>query len=87
MQGQRLKARLSDIGYGLLAQNAAMGALPTLYAATVEDLAGGSYVGPDGPFEGRGHPEVVSARASAYDPDDGRRLWEVSEELTGVRAL
>jgi NAD(P)-dependent dehydrogenase (short-subunit alcohol dehydrogenase family) len=68
----------------VLAQSAEMGALPTLYAATVEDLPGGSFVGPDGFMEQRGHPHIVTAAGRAYDEDAWRRLWEVSEELTGV---
>jgi hypothetical protein len=61
-----------------------MGALPTLYAATAEDLPSGSFVGPDG-FRGqRGHPHLVTAAGKAYDEEAARRLWEVSEELTGV---
>ncbi|MEK6276672.1 MAG: oxidoreductase [Actinomycetota bacterium] len=73
------------IGNRLIAQSAEMGALPSLYAATMPDLPGGSYVGPDGMMEGRGHPTVVKARDTAYDEDVARRLWETSEELTGVR--
>jgi NAD(P)-dependent dehydrogenase (short-subunit alcohol dehydrogenase family) len=73
------------IGYVLVAQNAEMGALPTLYAATVPDLPGGSFVGPDGFMEQRGHPHLVTGKKSAYDEQAARRLWEVSEELTGVR--
>ena len=68
----------------LVAQSAEMGALPTLYAATVPDLPGGSLVGPDGPGEMRGHPRVTGAASRAYDEQAGRRLWEVGEELTGV---
>ena len=68
----------------VLGQSAEMGALPTLYAATVPDLPGGSFVGPDGFLEQRGHPHVVSAAGKAYDEDAWRRLWEASEELTGV---
>jgi NAD(P)-dependent dehydrogenase (short-subunit alcohol dehydrogenase family) len=66
------------------AQSAEMGALPTLYAATVPGLPGGTYVGPDGFAEGRGHPRVVSASSAAQDPEVAARLWAVSEELTGV---
>jgi NAD(P)-dependent dehydrogenase (short-subunit alcohol dehydrogenase family) len=66
------------------AQSADMGALPTLYAATVPDLPGGTFVGPDGFMEGRGHPHIVTGAGRAYDEAAGRRLWEVSEELTGV---
>jgi len=72
------------VGNHLFAQSAEMGALPTLYAATVPDLPGGTYVGPDGRAEGRGHPKIVTAAGKAYDEDAQRRLWEVSEELTGV---
>lgn len=68
----------------LVAQSADMGALPTLYAATVEDVPGGAFIGPDGPGEMRGHPHVVTAASRAYDEAAGRRLWEVSEALTGV---
>jgi NAD(P)-dependent dehydrogenase (short-subunit alcohol dehydrogenase family) len=68
----------------VIAQSADMGALPTLYAATVPDLPGGSFVGPDGFMEGRGHPKVVKASGAAYDSEAARRLWEVSEEATGV---
>jgi NAD(P)-dependent dehydrogenase (short-subunit alcohol dehydrogenase family) len=68
----------------LFAQSAQMGALPTLYAATVEGLPGGSFVGPDGLFESRGHPHVVTAAGRAYDEGAWERLWEISEELTGV---
>lgn len=69
----------------LLAQSAEMGALPTLYAATVPDLPGGTFVGPDGLGEQRGYPKVVSAADKAYDAEAWRRLWDVSEQLTGVQ--
>jgi NAD(P)-dependent dehydrogenase (short-subunit alcohol dehydrogenase family) len=69
----------------VIAQSAEMGALPSLYAATAPDLPGGSFVGPDGFMEQRGYPHVVTAAGKAYDEDAWRRLWEVSEELTGVQ--
>jgi NAD(P)-dependent dehydrogenase (short-subunit alcohol dehydrogenase family) len=69
----------------LIGQSADMGALPALYAATVPDLPGGTFVGPDGFMEQRGHPKVVKGAGRAYDEEAQRRLWEVSEELTGVR--
>jgi NAD(P)-dependent dehydrogenase (short-subunit alcohol dehydrogenase family) len=68
----------------LFAQSAEMGALPTLYAATTPELPGGSFVGPDGPAESRGYPHVVTAAGKAYGENAGRRLWNVSEDLTGV---
>jgi NAD(P)-dependent dehydrogenase (short-subunit alcohol dehydrogenase family) len=72
------------IGNRLFAQSADMGALPTLYAATVPGLPGGTYVGPGGRAEQRGHPKVVTAAGKAYDEQAWERLWEVSERLTGV---
>jgi NAD(P)-dependent dehydrogenase (short-subunit alcohol dehydrogenase family) len=66
------------------AQPAERGALTTLYAATV-DIPGGSYVGPNLPLEMRGYPHLVSSSARARDEQTARRLWELSEELTGVR--
>jgi len=67
------------------AQSAEMGALPTLYGATHTGLEGGTYVGPDGRFEQRGYPKLVGASAAARDEEAARRLWDASEELTGVR--
>ncbi len=74
---------LMAIGNKLIAQSDEMGALPTLYAAT-QDLPGTSYVGPDGFQEQRGHPALVSRSAAASDQDTAKRLWTLSEELTGV---
>jgi NAD(P)-dependent dehydrogenase (short-subunit alcohol dehydrogenase family) len=72
------------IGNRLFAQSADMGALPTLYAATVPDLPGGTFVGPGGRGGQRGYPTVVTAAGKAYDEQAWRRLWEISEQLTGV---
>ena len=69
----------------VLAQSDAQGALPTLYAATDPDIPGGAYTGPDGPGEWRGRgAKIVAPNGRARDEDDARRLWEISEELTGV---
>ncbi|WP_433291055.1 oxidoreductase [Actinoplanes sp. CA-030573] len=75
---------LEKIGNPLLAQDAAKGALPLLYAATDPAVRGGQLIGPDGPGELRGQPAVVEPAPAALDPAAGRRLWELSEELTGV---
>jgi NAD(P)-dependent dehydrogenase (short-subunit alcohol dehydrogenase family) len=74
---------LMAIGNRVMAQSEAMGALPTLYAAT-QDLPGNTYVGPDGLGEQHGHPKVVGRSGAARDEETARRLWELSEELTGV---
>jgi hypothetical protein len=78
----RLVMKLSN---AVIAQSGAMGALCPLYAATHPGLPGGSYIGPDGIAEARGHPRRVGMSSAARDGDVARRLWEVSEELTGVR--
>jgi NAD(P)-dependent dehydrogenase (short-subunit alcohol dehydrogenase family) len=79
----RLQNALMAVSNRLVAQSDEMGALPTLYAAT-QDLPGASFVGPDGFREQRGHPTLVGRSAAASDPHTARRLWELSEELTGV---
>ena len=75
------------VGNQLIAQNVERGALPQLYAATVDGVEGGSFIGPDGFMEARGHPSVVQPAGRARDADAGRHLWEVSEELTRVSYL
>ncbi|KQH78202.1 short-chain dehydrogenase [Mycobacterium gordonae] len=69
----------------LLFQSAEAGALPTLRAATDPSAQGGQYYGPDGLGEQRGHPRLVQSSAQSHDADLQRRLWSVSEELTGVK--
>jgi NAD(P)-dependent dehydrogenase (short-subunit alcohol dehydrogenase family) len=87
MEGSRLREAIIVGGVRLLGQSDAQGALPSLYAATMPDLQSGTYVGPDGMFEGRGHPKIVAASRAAHDEAAARRLWEVSEQLTGVSYL
>ena len=69
---------------GIFGQSDAMGALPQLYAATMPDVEGNDYWGPDGLLEQRGHPKKVGRTRRASDPDAARRLWSLSEDLTGV---
>lgn len=68
----------------LFAQSAEMGALPTLFAATAPGLNGGEYIGPGGLMELKGYPKVVSSNKKSHDPELAKKLWFVSEELTGV---
>jgi NAD(P)-dependent dehydrogenase (short-subunit alcohol dehydrogenase family) len=81
--GNRVEDALMVIGNRLVAQSGDMGAEPTLYAATA-DIPGNSYAGPDGRFELRGHPRLVGRSKAATDTLTARRLWELSEDLTGV---
>ena len=68
----------------LLTQKPEMGALPTLRAATDPAVLGGHYYGPGGWGEVRGYPKLVTSSADSYDQSVQRRLWTISEELTGV---
>jgi hypothetical protein len=82
--GTDLKTTIFRMLGRFFVQNDEMGALPTLYAATAPVVQGGQYIGPDGRGEMGGHPKVVQPRPQALNEADGRRLWQVSEELTGV---
>jgi NAD(P)-dependent dehydrogenase (short-subunit alcohol dehydrogenase family) len=68
----------------LFAQSAAMGALPLLRAATDPSVRGGQYYGPDGFLESKGYPIQVESSEPSHDTPVQRRLWSMSEELTGV---
>ena len=82
--GSALAAPFMALGHRLLAQDAAAGAAPILFAATNPELPAGSYVGPDGPGEMRGSPTVVHPVESATNREVAERLWSESERLTGV---
>lgn len=80
-------SRVRRFGYRLvnrfMAQDGDGGARSAVYAAT-QDLPGASYVGPSGRFETSGAPALVGRSAAASDPLTARRLWTVSEDLTGI---
>jgi NAD(P)-dependent dehydrogenase (short-subunit alcohol dehydrogenase family) len=82
--GRRALDLLSIVGNRVIAQDEQAGALPTLYAAAA-DVPGDSFAGPDGLMEMRGKPKLVGRSKAAGDADAARRLWDASEELTGVR--
>ena len=75
---------ISRIGNRFLAQDEDGGALPTLYAA-VADVPGNGFAGPSGFMQQRGAPKLVNRSDAAKDAAVARHLWDVSEELTGVR--
>ncbi|MFJ8045696.1 oxidoreductase [Kitasatospora sp. NPDC096147] len=81
--GSAVRRALMAIGNRVVAQDSRSGALPSLYAATM-DLPGASYVGPDGFAEGRGAPTLVGRSTAASDPETAARLWVESERLTGT---
>jgi NAD(P)-dependent dehydrogenase (short-subunit alcohol dehydrogenase family) len=78
-----LMTKLIGLGIKLIGQSAERGALPMLYAAT-EKLEGGELIGPNGSGKMRGYPEVQDPSEDAMDEELAEKLWEKSEELTGV---
>ena len=84
-RGSRLRKAAMWLTNTALAQSAAKGALPTLYAATAPEAEGGAYYGPGGLMTMRGLPERQASSDRSYDEETARRLWAVSSELTGVR--
>jgi NAD(P)-dependent dehydrogenase (short-subunit alcohol dehydrogenase family) len=68
-----------------IGQATATGALPTLYAATSKDVKNGQFIGPSRFFQMYGPPMTVEPGRQARDAATAAQLWEVSEELTGVR--
>ncbi|MBT2560705.1 SDR family NAD(P)-dependent oxidoreductase [Pedobacter sp. ISL-68] len=67
----------------LVAQKVEMGTLPILRAATEEGLKGSEFFGPTKMNEIKGFPELVKSNDKSYDKEIAKRLWEVSEKLTG----
>jgi NAD(P)-dependent dehydrogenase (short-subunit alcohol dehydrogenase family) len=65
-------------------QSAAMGALPSIRAAVDPDANGGEYYGPGGFMEQTGYPVRVRSNEASHNLEDAQKLWEVSEELTGI---
>jgi NAD(P)-dependent dehydrogenase (short-subunit alcohol dehydrogenase family) len=68
----------------VMAQEVEMGALPQVYAAAGADVESGQFWGPDGRKESKGFPTLVEPLDEARDRELGKRLWDISEELTGV---
>ncbi len=80
----KIVVTLSNLAISVFGQNAAKGALPGLYAATMPDVVGGQYWGPNGLLEVRGTPALAQIAPHGQDRAVWARLWTVSEELTGV---
>jgi NAD(P)-dependent dehydrogenase (short-subunit alcohol dehydrogenase family) len=85
LAGNRVMGGVMDALNSVVAQSDVMGAWPQLYAATMGDVESGEYFGPRSLFETRGHPTRVRPSRAARNQLSARRLWEISEQLTGVR--
>lgn len=89
VSGMNLGDRNANVAIGmavtnLVGQSAERGSLPVVMAATAPGLRGGTYVGPDGPFEMNGLPRIVRMPAAAHEEGAASALWSLSEEATGV---
>jgi NAD(P)-dependent dehydrogenase (short-subunit alcohol dehydrogenase family) len=84
MSGSSMLESIFSVANNVFAQSAAMGALPTEYAAVAPEVHGADYIGPDGMAEMWGNPAQVGRSAAAQDAAAAARLWEVSEKLTNV---
>ncbi len=82
--GSAFQGGLMKLSNAVIAQSAEMGALPTAYAATAEDVRGGEFVGPGGLMAIRGYPALGKSSKTSHDEGLARELWEASEKLTGV---
>ncbi|MFB6216026.1 MAG: oxidoreductase [Candidatus Aenigmatarchaeota archaeon] len=87
MEGSKIKLLLGSVLTGIFGQSPDRGCLPMLYAATSADIDGGEYIGPDGFKSMRGYPEKQESSEASHDGKDARKLWERSEELTGVEFM
>ncbi|RVW00814.1 oxidoreductase [Rhodococcus xishaensis] len=81
---ESVTGRIMALATPVIAQSAEMGTLPMLYAATVPDAVGGSYLGPSSLFETRGYPKVVKSSRKSHDEAVAQQLWSLSEQLTNV---
>ena len=86
-EGSRIRLAAMKLVNAIVAQSAADGALPMLYAAAADGLDGGEFVGPDGLLQMRGPPAEQESSDRSYDEATAERLWRVSEEETGVTFL
>ncbi len=84
MDGSVVSLWMMNLANMFVAQSQTMGALPTLFAAVAPQANGGDYIGPTGRGGMRGYPEKVHSNDKSYDEGMAKRLWSVSEELTGV---
>ncbi len=82
--GGGLMNAITPVILRFIAQSEEQGALPTLYGATAPEAQGGHYYGPDGFREMKGYPVEVKNEAQGDDPALAAKLWDLSENLTGV---
>jgi NAD(P)-dependent dehydrogenase (short-subunit alcohol dehydrogenase family) len=81
---ESIQDAIMGVANRFVAQGPDMGALPTLYAATMPDLPGGTYIGPSGFQEISGPPVPVGSTVASHDREVQAALWDLAVDLTGV---
>ncbi len=84
-RGSEALGRFLVWGNALVAQPPEMGALPTLFAAVSPEIRGAEYVGPSRFFGTSGPPKIAQSSEASRDAKDAERLWELTEQMTGLR--
>lgn len=87
MEGSKANVFFNKLANKLIAQPASMGALPSLYAATSSHAVSGKYYGPSGMGAVRGNPVEEKVNPKFTDSVVAKKLWEASEQLTGIKFL
>lgn len=87
MNGRKIMVKAGKFANRIFAQSTAMGALPTLYAATSPDAQHLGYYGPGGMGEMRGYPQRVYPSSKKLSKDVQEQLWDLSESMTGIKFL
>ena len=82
--GKRVQDKFMEFANNRIAQSEEQGSWPSLFAI-YEDVPGNSFIGPDGFGEVKGHPTYVKRSKRAQDEKVALKLWQISEELTGVK--
>ncbi|WP_066365114.1 oxidoreductase [Herbidospora mongoliensis] len=85
MTGSAARGLMMRVANTVMAQRPEMGVLPQLYAATAPGVPAAGFFGPDGRGELRGYPKLVASSPASHDEAVARRLWDESEQMTGVR--
>jgi len=85
MAGSNRKADFFTLANRIVAQSGEMGALPSLYAATAAGVEQGAFYGPSGLLRLKGWPTLEKPDAKRATPEAAKKLWGVSEELTGIK--
>lgn len=84
-ENSRVRRGFKKFFGSILPQKVTTGVLPMLFSGLSPELKGGEFIGPNGRFGLRGSPQIVKSNKRSYDDETSKKLWQISEELTGVK--